>query len=153
MTEAACLTACLLGARFGLVTMGGVEAYRELIAGRHGLGGRLARLAGIACTPQDALRDPERVAAELDAAIAGLVAQGAEAVVLGGAALAGMAPRLQPRAAVPLLDGIGCGVKLLEGLISLRLPKPSAGSHAPPRGRESAGLDPALASLLARKAE
>src|SRR5919202_1309376 len=64
MTEAACLTAGLLGARFGLVTMGGIETYRELISGRHGLGARLAGLAGIAATPQDALRAPERVEAE-----------------------------------------------------------------------------------------
>ena len=153
MTEAACLTACLLGGRFGLATMGGVERYRELIANQHGLGARLAGLTGIASTPQDALRDPARVEAEMVEAIEGLVAQGAEAVVLGGAALAGMGPRLQPRVAVPLLDGIACGVKLLEGLAALGLPKPRAGSHAAPRGRASTGLDPALAALLAGRAE
>ncbi|TCZ58572.1 aspartate/glutamate racemase family protein [Roseicella aquatilis] len=147
MTEAACLAACLLGGRFGLVTMGSVEPYRERIA-RHGLAPRLAALRGIALTPQDAVRDPQAVASQMDAAIAEVVAEGADAVVLGGAALAGMGPRLQRQAAVPLLDGIACGVKLLEMLVTLRLPRSSTGSYAPPQRRGTLGLDPALAALL-----
>lgn len=148
MTEAACFAACMLGGRFALVTMGDVEPYRELIAHRHGLGGRLSGLSGIRSTPQDALREPERVLAELAEAIAGLVAGGADAVVMGGAAVAGMAPRLQADVPVPLLDGIGCGVKLLEALVGLGAPKQRIGGYAAPRGRLSLGLDPALASLL-----
>jgi allantoin racemase len=147
MTEAACLTACTLGTRFGLVTMGSVETYRERIA-QHGLASRLAALRGIALTPQDAVRDPEAVAVQLDAAIAGIIAEGADSVVLGGAALAGMGPRLQRNAAVPLLDGIACGVRLLEMLVGLKLPKPATGSFAPVHGRQTTGLDPVLAALL-----
>ncbi|WP_237180565.1 aspartate/glutamate racemase family protein [Roseomonas haemaphysalidis] len=147
MTEAACLTACLLGGRFGLVTMGGVETYRELI-GRHGLAARLSGLRGIAATPQDALRDPPAVEAMLLQEIDSLVAEGADAVVLGGAALAGMAARLGPRAPVPLLDGIACAVKQAEALVALNLPRPRAGSVAPVAGRDSKGLSPALAALL-----
>ncbi len=147
MTEAACLTACLAGGRFGLATFGGTETYRERIA-QHGLSGRLAGLVGVDATPQDAVRDPEGVARKLHSAIAGLAAQGADSVVLGGAALAGMAPRLQPESPVPLLDGIACGVRLLEMLVALRLPKPSLGSFAAPRGREVGGVDPALAALF-----
>lgn len=148
MTEAACLTACMLGGRFGLVTMGAVAPYRELIADRHGLGGRLSGLATIPSTPQDAVRDPDRVAAELAGAIDGLIAEGAESVVLGGAAVAGMSDRLQPGAAVPLLDGMRCGIRMVEGLVALKLPKPTRGSYAAPSGRVVAGVDPALASLL-----
>jgi allantoin racemase len=147
MTEAACFAACLLGGRFGLVTMGSVDPYRERIT-QHGLASRLAALRGIVLTPQDAVRDPEAVARQMDEAIAEVVAEGADAVVLGGAALAGMGPRLQREAKVPLLDGIACGVKLLEMLVALKPVKPSVGSYAPPRGRESLGLDPALATLL-----
>jgi allantoin racemase len=147
MTEAACLTACLAGGRFGLVTFGAVETYRERIA-QHGLGGRLAGLAGIDATPQDAVRDPDGVERRLHSAIADLAAEGADSVVLGGAALAGMAPRLQAASPVPLLDGIACGVRLLEMLVALKLPKPSLGSFAAPRGREVGGIDPTLASLF-----
>lgn len=147
MTEAACLTACLLGGRFGLVTLGGVEAYRERIA-RHGLAARLARLRGVDATPQEAVRDPDGLAQRLLAEVEALAREGADAVVLGGAALAGMAPRLQPRAPVPLLDGIACGVRLAEALVALRLPKPLRGSFARPEGRASLGLDAPLAALL-----
>jgi allantoin racemase len=55
---------------------------------------------------------------------------------------------VQPGAPVPLLDGIACGVKLAEALVALRLPKPQQGSYAPPRGRASGGLGPALTDLL-----
>lgn len=148
MTEAACLTALMLGGRFGLVTLGGTETYRELI-GRHGLSSRLSGLVGVDATPQDAVRDPEGVAAKVLAAVEGLAAGGADAVVLGGAALAGMDRTLGARAPVPLLDGIACAVKLAEALVALAPGKPRQGSFAAPAGRESVGLSPALAALLA----
>jgi allantoin racemase len=145
MTEAACMVAMTQGGRFGLVTFGGVEPYRELLA-RHGFAARLSGLLGVDATPQLALADPAGVAARVEQGVARLVADGADSVVLGGAALAGMGARIT--ADVPLLDGISCGVKLLEALLGLRLPRPRAGSHAAPRGRETLGLDPALAAIL-----
>jgi len=148
MTEAACFTACLLGGRFGLVTFGNAATYRELIA-RHGLADRLAGLAGIAATPLEAVQAPEAVAARLLEAVESLAAQGSDAVILGGAALAGFDVRLHGRTPVPLLDGMACGVGLAEMLVRLRLPKPRTGSYAPPAGRATIGLAPALAALLA----
>ena len=147
MTEAACLTACLAGGRFGLVTFGATETYRERIA-QHGLSVRLAGLVGVDATPQEAVRDPEGVAEKLLAGIEALIAEGADAVVLGGAALAGMAPTLQPRSTVPLLDGIACGVRLLEMMVALKLPKPRVGSFAAPQGRVVGGVEAPLAALL-----
>ena len=147
MTEAACLTACMVGARFGLLTLGGVETYRELV-GRHGLSSRLSGLEGLDATPQDAVRDPAAVEAMVLQGIARLVQGGADAVVLGGAALAGMAARLNPRAPVPLLDGIACAVKQAEALVGLALPRPRAGSLAPVSARDSGGLSAPLAALL-----
>ena len=147
MTEAACFTACLVGGRFGLVTFGGVETYRERIAG-HGLAGRCASLVGVDATPQEAVADPGGVERKVLAGVERARDEGADAVILGGAALAGMAARLQARATVPLLDGIACAVKLAEALVALRLPKPGFGSFAAPRGRASVGLDAPLAALL-----
>jgi len=147
MTEAACFTACLTGGRFGLITFGSTETYRERIA-RHGLASRLAGLLGIDATPQEAVRDPDGVARKLQAGLGKLVEQGADAVVLGGAALAGMAPKLPPRSPVPLLDGIACGIGLLEMLVRLRLPKPQQGSFAAAKGREAGGISPQLVALL-----
>jgi allantoin racemase len=147
MTEAACFAACLLGGRFGLVTFGGTETYRERIAA-HGLSSRLASLVGVDATPQETVRDPEGVARKVAGGIAQAVAEGADAVILGGAALAGMADRLQAEAQVPLLDGIACGVKFAEALVSLRLPKPKVGSYAAAFGRNTSGLSPELAAML-----
>lgn len=147
MTEAALFGACFLGARFGLVTFGGVETYRERIAA-HGLASRCASLVGLDVTPQDSLRDPDGVARQVLGGIQRAVAEGADAVIMGGAALAGFGPQLQPQAQVPLLDGIACGVKFLEALVALNLPRPTQGSLAPPRGRNSVNLDPKLAALL-----
>lgn len=147
MTEAACFTACLLGGRFGLVTFGGVETYRERIT-QHGLAGRLASLVGVQATPQESVRDPGGVQRKVAEGIARAVAEGAESVILGGAALAGYAARMQREAPVPLLDGMACAVKLAEMLVALKLPKPGVGSFAAPSGRNSLGLSPALAALL-----
>ena len=69
-------------------------------------------------------------------------------MILGGAALAGFAARMQPEAPVPLLDGISCGVAMAEALVKLAVPKPRAGSFAALRGRGSVGLSPALAGML-----
>ncbi|MFC0407531.1 aspartate/glutamate racemase family protein [Roseomonas elaeocarpi] len=147
MTEAACFTACLLGARFGLATFGDTAMYQELIA-RHGLTTRCAGLEGVDTTPQRALADPEGTAALVGAAIRRLAAAGADAVVLGGAALAGMEPQLREASLVPLLDGIRCAVALAEALVRLAPPPPTIGSMAAPAGRESRGLSPALSALL-----
>jgi len=147
MTEAACLTACMLGNRFGLVTFGHTEPYRQLVD-RHGLSGRLSGLVGVDFTPQRALADPAGAVRTVAAGIAELVKGGADSIVLGGAALAGMEPALRAEAPVPLLDGIACGVRMAEALVALAPPKAKQGPMAPVRGRDSIGLSPALATLL-----
>lgn len=147
MTEAACLTACMLGNRFGLVTFGGTESYRLLVE-RHGLSGRLSGMIGVDFTPQRALTDPAGAARAVGAAVAALVAGGADSVVLAGAALAGMEPALREASPVPLLDGIVCGVRMAEALVAIAPPKARQGPMAAVRGRDSIGLSPALATLL-----
>jgi allantoin racemase len=147
MTEAACLVGCMAGGRFGLVTFGGIETYRELV-GRHGLSSRLAGLAGVDATPPEAVADPDGVGAKVLGAVEALAAQGADSVVLAGAALAGFDRRLQARSPVALLDGMACGVRMAELLVALALPKPRSGSFAACAGRNSLGLSPALAALL-----
>ncbi|UFN49350.1 aspartate/glutamate racemase family protein [Roseomonas sp. OT10] len=149
MTEAACFTACLLGTRFGLVTFGNGAMYGELIA-RHGLTTRCVGVEGVAATPAEALADPGGVADKVAAGIGRLAAAGADAVVLGGAALAGMEPRLRGRVELPLLEGIACGVRMAEALVRAAPRKPGQGSMAAPAGRASVGLSPALAALLNR---
>jgi len=146
MTEAACLTACLLGGSFGVLTLGQARPYEELVA-RHGLTARCAEVVGLPLTPQQAIAEPKAAAAQVLAAAEAMAAR-CDSVVLGGAALAGMAAGLQARSPVPLLDGIACAVTLAEAMVRMRLPKPRTGSYAAPQGREAIGLSRALAALL-----
>ena len=148
MTEAAALTAHMLGARYGLVVFGTPQLYRELIAA-HGLADRFAGLRSIAMDATAALNTPDAVNDRVVEAATRLAEEdGAECVVLCGAAMAGMATRLQPRAPVPLVDGIACGVPLLEMLVRLGPPPATRGSLVRPSGRGSTGLSPALAARL-----
>ncbi|WP_439576802.1 aspartate/glutamate racemase family protein [Elioraea sp.] len=147
MTEAACLTACMLGGRFGLTTFSSTELYRELIAS-YGLTARLAGVAVVAASPYDAASDPGAVAAKVAEAARGLAREGADAVILGGAALAGMGARIQAEVPVPLVDGIAAAVRFAEALVALGLKKPGTGSYAAPSGRASVGLADTLAALL-----
>jgi allantoin racemase len=150
MTEAGMVAACLLGARFGLVVFGTPELYREHVAAL-GFGPRFAGLRSVDMSAASAFSDREAVLARVtDAAQALAREDGAEAVVLCGAAMAGMATTLQRAVDVPLVDGIAAGVPLAEMLVRLKPVAPRTGSLARPRARASAGLDPALAALLAR---
>ena len=118
MTEAACLLACTVATRFGIATFNQAQSYRELVA-HHGLAGRFTSVHITGGQATDMFSDPAGTSARLLAAIERCVADGAEAVILGGAALAGQAVRLQPKAPVPLLDGIACATILAEALIRL----------------------------------
>jgi allantoin racemase len=146
MTEAACYVACSVGTRFGLATFNQPSVYEEVVRG-HGLSARFTGVHISGGAPTDVFSDPEGTADRILATCERCVADGAEAVVLGGAAMAGLAQQLQPRASVPLLDGIACATVLAEALVRLKLPRPQAGSLVAPR-RETVGLAPPLAALL-----
>lgn len=155
MTEAALLTACMLGARFGLITfsLASAPGYREAVE-RYGLTSRLAGLRTIDIPLAQAFAEREKLTeAIVETADALIEADGAEALILAGAAAAGLPAGLQPHVPVPLLDGIVCGVRLTEAMIHLGTPKPSRGSHAPPAANRYTGLDEATARLLRENAE
>lgn len=148
MTEAALHTACLLGRRYGAISFGGGSRGMMLdVVARTGLAGRMVAMeiiepAGTA----EFLR-----AGALDDAICEtavrLAAGGAEAVVVCGAAMAGVGHRLQPRVAVPLLDGIGCAVRQAEALVRMSLP-PRAPLRRMAAGAPLTGVSPELAARL-----
>jgi allantoin racemase len=150
MTEAACMAASLLGGRFGLVTFSSADLYREVITA-HGFATRLSGIALVDATPYDAASDPDAVGRKVVAAARSLAAEGADAVLLGGAALAGIGGRIQAEVPVPLVDGIAAAVKLAEAMVGLGLPKPRTGGFAAPVGRASLALGDALAAMLARR--
>ena len=150
MTEAGLLMGCSVGTRIGIITYGRRMGplYRE-IAESYGLASRVAGIATLDVTPQQTFTDPQRVhAATLDAARRLVERDGAEAVLLAGAAMASMAAVLQPELDVPLLDGVACAVALAEAHAALGLPKARTGSVGATGGRTVLGVSAQLTALF-----
>lgn len=150
MTEAALLTACMLGGRFGLITFSAASTapYREVVES-YGLASRLAGIRTIDVSFAEAYGNPKAMEGMIiEAAEASVGEDGAEVLILAGAATAGLPKRLQARVPVPLLDGIVCGVLLTEALVRLGAPAPTRGSYALPPGNQVTGLGAALADRL-----
>jgi allantoin racemase len=147
MTEAALLTACMLGGRIGIVTFGRrvLPLYQEVVAS-HGLA---SRIAGWRVVESNAPYSPGATE-ELDRTLverAGELVErdGAEVVIFTGAVMAGVPARLQSRIPVPALDGVTCGVRQAELLVRAAYPKPGLGSYSLPGARELVDVDPAIA--------
>jgi allantoin racemase len=151
MTEAGLLMGCTLATRIGIVTYGRRMGplYRELAEG-YGLASRLAGIATLDVTPQQTFSEPQQVHDAVRAAARQLVERdGAEAVLLAGAAMATMAATLQAQLEVPVLDGVACAVALAEAQATLKLPKARSGSVSPTGGRAVHGVSPSLTALFA----
>ena len=141
MAEASCRAAATRG-RFGIVTGG--AAWGPMLAefvGSLGLGDRLAAIRTVAPGGGEIARDPERALDALAQACRDCADAGADTVILGGAGLAGLARRIQPRVACPLICSVEAGTDAL--LTAAAAPRPRRGTPM-----ESVGLAPALAVLL-----
>ena len=149
LTESALHIACLLGARFGTLTLSARSAaiLREMIDG-YGLAARCAAQRCAEATPQALLADPQGVTALLAVQAKTLVAEGADCVVLIGAVMADRTEAIEAKLGVPVIEGVSCAVLLAEALVRLRRPPPRSGSFSRLAGRCSTGLDPGLAALL-----
>jgi Asp/Glu/hydantoin racemase len=151
MAEASARLAARRAERFAIVTGG--ERWGPILReflGSLGLGERLAAVETVAPTGADIARDPDGAIALLaEACNRTATRDGAGAVILGGAGLAGLAARVQPHVAVPVICSAEAGAKML--LETLRAPpaKPRSGDLALPAPTASTGLSEGLASLLA----
>jgi allantoin racemase len=150
ITEAALLTACMLGGRIGMVVWGQrvLPIYQEVVAA-HGFSSRIAGWRAVESNAPYSAGDQSAADALAIAAANQLVEQdGAEVIVLTGAVMAGVPERLQAMIGVPVLDGVNCAVRQAELLARLRPVSPRTGSYAPPGPRETAGLSPALQTFF-----
>lgn len=150
MAEASCQLACTLGRRFAIVT-GGERwpAMLEEFVAAQGLTSRLAGIRALAPTGDVVTRDLDAGIAQLaEACRLSVEADGAEVVILGGAALAGLARRVGETVDVPVLCSLEAGVRMTIAAASLTLRKACKGSLAMPPSIESVGLSKALAARL-----
>lgn len=149
MTEAACLVACTQGTRFGVVTLGTrtIPLYEELVVG-YGLERRLAgvRAMDIGTHEYDQMERIDRGVAELAEEL--VAKNGAESIVLAGAAIAGRDAALAATLGVPVLDATRCAVHFAELLVRLAPAKPTRGSYARPGARELINVDTQLIEIF-----
>lgn len=150
VSEAAMLTACLLGGRFLIVTFTPALSawFRDCVA-MHGLE---ARCAGVAALdrPFDALGEVQDRHGQALIAFAATEARARDAasVIFGGAPLAGLAARARDALAVPVVDPIAAAVKQAEALVTLRPKKATEGSFRRPASKPSSGLSEPLGDVL-----
>jgi Asp/Glu/hydantoin racemase len=145
MAEASCLEACSRGRRFAIVTGGALwgPMLTEFVTWL-GLAERLAAVRTIAPTGDQIARDPSAALVQLAAACTACAAEdGADVVILGGAALAGLAARVQPSVPIPVLCSVEAGTR--AAIAAASQPNP----HIPsPPALDSVGLGSDLANLL-----
>jgi allantoin racemase len=154
MAEAAMLTACQLGQRFGIVTFSAtlVPWYEDAVA----LAGLSARCAGVRAVAA-AFRSVTEVQHELEAEIVALANRavtedGADAVILAGAPLTGLAARVGDAVPVPLVDPLAAALGQAQALVRLGARPPRAGRFARPPAKPATGLAPALRRWIERDA-
>jgi allantoin racemase len=153
LTEAALMSAVMLGGRFSIIAISRrIQAWYRETVDMHGLGSRLASircldepLASIASVQTD---KSEQLFALCEAAVQ---QDGADVLIIAGAPLAGLAHSVADRIPVPLVDGVSSAVRHAESLAALNLRAATAGSYALPPEKDWTGLPPALARLIGRK--
>lgn len=150
VSEAAMLTACMLGQRFAIVTFSQslVGWYRDCVelnsmrarcAAIHALELGFAEVAGSADETCDLL---------VELATNVIQTSSADALIFAGAPLAGLARRARERIPVPVIDPVAAAVKQAEALVSLRPAKASVGSFRRPPAKPTVGLAKPLAERI-----
>lgn len=152
LADAACRQAGEGGRRFGIVTGG--ERWgpmlREFVASR-GLGASLTGIRTVAPTGADIARDPEgSVAILAETARACINEDGAQAVILGGAGLVGLAGPVAARLGAPVICSVEAGVKAVIAAARAPFAKPASGDFAPTPPAPTEGLSPKLAARFTR---
>lgn len=146
LAEAACQAAAKLGGRFAIVTGG--ERWgpmlEEFVAGI-GLAQHCAGVSTVAPSGAEIARDPDAALTLLtDACNAAIKKHQASRVILGGAGLAGIAPRIAPRVHAPLIDPLQVAVREAEWLAAAPPAKPASGSYAATTPVPTTGLSERL---------
>jgi allantoin racemase len=138
IAEASMLMACTVAHRFSVVTvLPRVKPWIEDTVRLHGLESRCASVRTTPLTVLDCERDP--AAAEREIVRAGRAAideDGAEAICLGCAGMGPLDKAVEAALGVPVLDGVACAVKLLEGMHDYGLSTSRIAAFAAPEAKE-----------------
>ncbi len=150
ISEAAFLTACMLGRRYSIVCL--TERLRTWYmecAVEHGLDRRLGSARALKIAPSDITRAKQEMRELLvEQCLRAVQEDAAEVIVLGGGPIAGLAREIADRLPVPIVDGVSCAVRMAEGLVALRPRKATRGSFARPPAKPAQGLAPQLQRMI-----
>ena len=150
MSEAAMLTACMLGHRFGIVTFAAALGswYRDCVE-MHGLWNRCAGIRSLdeSFASISAVQS-EKANVLVELAHRAVTADGADVVILAGAPLAGLAGKVRDRIPVPLVDPMAASIKQAEALVALNPRKAIVGTFRRPSAKPTIGLADALAARI-----
>jgi allantoin racemase len=148
VSEAAMLTACMLGGQFLIVTFASALCgwYRDCVA-THRLESRCAGVVALdrSFGSLEEVRETNWLAL-VDLANTAIVEREADVAILAGAPLAGLATRARDLIRVPVIDPVAAAVKQAEALVALRTTKAFASSFRRPAPKASTGLSPMLAA-------
>lgn len=148
LLDASVSAALQLGNRFSVLTGGDrwVPMLQEQLQAM-GLSSRLASVRAIPLTGAEIVKDQDHALSTLtDLANASVREDGADCIIFGGAAVAGIPARIQDRVSVPLIDNVAISVATAEMLARV-VTKPKANDNPSP-AIESVGLSDALTRLL-----
>ncbi len=148
MAEAGCRAAAAGERRFAVVTGGErwISMLTEYVA-TLGLSAQLAGVQAVAPTGADIAADPEGSVALLAEGCRTAVRRfGADVVVLGGAGLAPIAPRVAAMLDFPVIDGLAAAIAAAESAASAQKPSAYPGRLTDPL--PAVGLTPELTALL-----
>jgi allantoin racemase len=143
IAEASMYVACMLGHKFSIVTTN--EEWEPLLwdAVRHyGLGERCAsvRSTGMPVLALESASPDEVDRLIRESAHRALEQDGAEVICLGCAGMAGLDKKLQQELKVPVVDGVVCALKILEGLVEYGVFTSKKRAYARPKHKELVGL-------------
>lgn len=146
LAQASFMAAAALGS-FAVVTGGkSWEAMLYRFARLHRLDARLVGIFAVALTGAQIAQAPGNALDALAAAASDGVAAGAQRILLGGAALGGLATRLQSRVAVPVLDDITLAAYAVRDSVAIAQPTQARTGLA----EYLSGTGAALARLMVR---
>lgn len=149
IAEASMYMACLLGRKFSIITTN--REWEPLLwdAVKHyGLAERCAsvRTTNLAVLALESAPPEEIYQLILQTSRMSLEEDGAEVICLGCAGMAGLDKRLEQDLNVPVMDGVVCALKLLEGLISYGVKTSKHGAYSQPQAKPLLNMPPLFSS-------
>jgi allantoin racemase len=154
IAEASMYMACMLGQRFSVVTTNQEWEPRlwEAVR-RYGLAERCAsvRSTGLPVLALESASPKKTHALVLNEARKALEEDGAEVICLGCAGMAGMDKDMQAELGVPVLDGVVCALKLLEGMLEYGLETSKRLTYRTPGSKELVDLPRIYARVYKKK--